>query len=109
MYPLAVLSHFRPRFANILGHYGHARSHGRRQPDAAKAPWYNKLIISAIAVKDVSDTVMAKQSQPFCDSDVPGTTYLVYVDGIESYELDRMNWLFDIYTATQLCIRITPE
>ena len=33
---LAVLSHLRPRLAYILGHYGHARSQGGRQPAAAK-------------------------------------------------------------------------
>ena len=38
MYPLAVLSHLRPRFAYILGNYGHARSQGGRQPAAAKPP-----------------------------------------------------------------------
>ena len=34
------LSHFRPRFANILGIYGHARSQGGRQPAAANPPLY---------------------------------------------------------------------
>ena len=37
---LAVLSHLRPRFAYILGHYRHARSQGGRQPAAAKPPFY---------------------------------------------------------------------
>ena len=40
MYPLAVLSHLRPRFAYILGHYGVARSQGGHQPAAAKPPLY---------------------------------------------------------------------
>ena len=40
VYPLAVLSHLRPRFAYILGNYGHARSQGGRQPAAAKPPLY---------------------------------------------------------------------
>ena len=39
MHPLAVLllSHVRPRFAYILGNYGHARSQGGRHPATAKA------------------------------------------------------------------------
>ena len=36
MYPLAVLSHLRPRFAYIRGPYGHTRSQGGRQHAAAK-------------------------------------------------------------------------
>ena len=37
VYLLAVvLWHSRPRLAYILGHYGHARSQGGRQPTAAK-------------------------------------------------------------------------
>ena len=37
-YPLAVLAPLRPRFACILGNYGHARGQGGRQPAAAKPP-----------------------------------------------------------------------
>ena len=36
--PSAVLSHLRPRFAYVLGHYGHAWGQGGRQPAAAKPP-----------------------------------------------------------------------
>ena len=36
MYPLADLSHLRPRYAYILGNYGYARSQGGRQPVVAK-------------------------------------------------------------------------
>ena len=39
-YPLAVLSHFRPRFAYVLGHYRPVRSQGGRQPAVAKPPFY---------------------------------------------------------------------
>ena len=37
-YPLAVLSHLRPRFAYMLGNYGHARSQGGRHPAPANTP-----------------------------------------------------------------------
>ena len=40
MHPLAVPSHLRPQFSSNLGHYGHARSQGERQPAAAKPPLY---------------------------------------------------------------------
>ena len=35
-----TLSHFRPRFAYMLGNGGHARSQGGRQPAATKPPLY---------------------------------------------------------------------
>ena len=40
MQNVAVLSHLRPQSAYILGHYGHARSQGERQPAAAKPGLY---------------------------------------------------------------------
>ena len=49
MCPLAVLSHVRPRFtyntsfSYILGNYGHARSHGGRQPAAVKPVLYVRI------------------------------------------------------------------
>ena len=49
MVPLgsAAVSHLRPRFAYILGNYGHARSQGGRQPVAAKPPLYiYKYVVS---------------------------------------------------------------
>ena len=49
MYPLAVLSHVRPRCAYILGHYGHAQSQGRHHPAAAKPPLYNIHILISTA------------------------------------------------------------
>ena len=36
----AVMSHLRPRYAYILGNFGHARSQGGRQTAAAKPPLY---------------------------------------------------------------------
>ena len=40
MYPLAVLSYVRLRFAYIVGHYEHARGQVGHQPAAAKTPFY---------------------------------------------------------------------
>ena len=41
MVPLgSTASHLRPRFAYILGNYGHARSQGGRQPAAGKPALY---------------------------------------------------------------------
>ena len=40
MFPLAVLSHLRPRFTYIIGNYGHARSQGGRHSAAAKTALY---------------------------------------------------------------------
>ena len=39
----STVSHLRPRFAYILGNYGHARSQGGRQPAAAKPPLYKHI------------------------------------------------------------------
>ena len=39
VYSSAVLLILPPRFAYVLGKYGHARSHGERQPAAAKPPF----------------------------------------------------------------------
>ena len=66
MYPLAVLSLLRPRFAYILGHYGHARSQGGHQPAAAKSPMYCNMTknksdgASVGAIERASDRATAR-------------------------------------------------
>ena len=48
-YPLAVLSHLRPRFSYILGNDEHARSQGGRQPAAARrSPPFIPVCISYV-------------------------------------------------------------
>ena len=42
----STVSHFRPRFAYILGNCGHVRSQGGRQPAAAKPP----LVLSIVYI-----------------------------------------------------------
>ena len=64
MCPLAVLWHFRPRFAYILGHSGRARRQGGREPAAAKPPLtsyyiYTVSTMSVQLVTSIYSTVTA--------------------------------------------------
>ena len=55
MVPLrSTVSHLRPRFAYILGSYGHVRGQGGHHPAVAKPPFYIRILV----VKNTSNPNM---------------------------------------------------
>ena len=65
MYPLAVLSHLWPRFAYILGNYGHVRSQGRHHSATANPPFYRYIVCLKSPRRRTGIPCALRASRPF--------------------------------------------